>query len=266
MLNFNRNGGNIWIAVAIIIAAVVIAGAVLLSDGPNKGEKVDTSDLDWYGEVSEIRMPSADEHVRGDLNAPVIIIEYSDTECPFCSKFHNTLDEITSENTEVAWVYRHLPLTQLHSQAVAEAHATECATELGGNEGFWKYIDRLYETTPMNQQIDLKELPNIAEYAGLDRVEFDECMAEERQLSAVEEDFREAVKVAGKSLGTPLSVLVLKTPMSNETFEKFEEIAKAFVDKNGRRLILSSMNKDRIIISGAHKKETLESIIDIILF
>jgi protein-disulfide isomerase len=101
---------------------------------------------------------TAADHIRGDISAPVKIVEYSDLECPFCKRFHTTLQEImkSSYGTEnkVAWVFREFPLAQLHPKAVKEAEAAECVAELGGNEAYWKFIDKVEEVTPGNNKLD----------------------------------------------------------------------------------------------------------------
>lgn len=207
-----KKGGNVMVAIAIIAAGIIIAGAVMFTNNkgtnvPNGGSGVDTPAEE--GDLEQVREPNADDHIQGSLDAPIIVIEYSDTECPFCSRFHSTMNELIQEyDGKVAWVYRHLPLTQLHSKAVVEAHATECAAELGGNDGFWKFTNRIYEVTPGNNGLDLDELPNIAEFAGLNRADFEACMEDERHLDKVEEDFREAVAAAGPKLGTPFNVVI----------------------------------------------------------
>ena len=68
-------------------------------------------------EVSLIKMkPVSDgDHILGDKNASVKIVEFSDTECPFCKRFHTTMQQVVKDNNgQVAWVYRHFPLDQLH--------------------------------------------------------------------------------------------------------------------------------------------------------
>ena len=144
---------NFSIPVAIVVAGVLIAGAVYLSAGKSVPEGAtnqaiqptqgDTTSLD------KMRAITKDDHVRGNPNAPVKIVEYSDTECPFCKRFHPTMNQIMGEygkNGKVAWVYRHFPIDSLHPiKARKEAEATECANELGGNDKFWAYLDRIYE-------------------------------------------------------------------------------------------------------------------------
>lgn len=207
--------GNVAVAISIIIAGIIIGLAVLFTgtkdsglanNNPSMGANSNQQEF-GQPDASLVKEPNEQDWIKGTLSAPVIIVEYSDTECPFCARLHTTLNEIVSENNNVAWVYRHLPLTQLHPQAVLEAHATECAGELGGNEGFWKYIDRLYAITPPSAEIDPNELPKIAEFAGINVDQFNTCMEEERHLSKVQEDYQEAVQAAGNSLGTPFNIV-----------------------------------------------------------
>lgn len=102
----------------------------------------------------EFRPISASDHILGNPNARIIILEYSDLECPFCKVFHATMHRVIKENADIAWVYRHYPIAQLHSKAFREAEATECAWEQGGNETFWKYTDKLFEVTPSNNGLE----------------------------------------------------------------------------------------------------------------
>ncbi len=102
----------------------------------------------------EMKAVSPDEHLLGNTNARIVIVEYSDLECPFCKTFHNTMHEVVKSDPEVAWVFRHYPIPQLHAKALREAEATECAWEQKGNEGFWKYADKIFEITPSNDGLD----------------------------------------------------------------------------------------------------------------
>lgn len=110
---------------------------------------------------ADVAPVSPDEHIFGNPNASIFIIEYSDLECPFCKRFHETMKQAMEKygkNGQVAWVYRHFPLDAIHSKARKEAEATECAAEQGGNEMFWKYTNKLMEITPSNNQLDPKLL------------------------------------------------------------------------------------------------------------
>ncbi|MBI2630624.1 thioredoxin domain-containing protein [Candidatus Nomurabacteria bacterium] len=103
----------------------------------------------------EIKPLSQEDHIVGDINARIIIVEYSDLECPFCKVFHTTMHRVVKDSGgDVAWVYRHYPILQLHPKAFREAEATECAWEQGGNDAFWKYTDKVFEVTPSNNGLE----------------------------------------------------------------------------------------------------------------
>ena len=211
-----KQQNNLSIPVAIVIAGVLIAGAVYL--GTSKGAPTtavnnqqpqqvpqQTGDLDQMAAISD------SDHVRGNPDAPVKIVEYSDTECPFCKRFHSTMQEVMNEygkDGKVAWVYRHFPLDQLHSKARKEAVALECADEQGGNDKFWSYADRLYEITPANNGLDPAELPKIAQYVGLDVAKFNTCLASTKYDAHIEDDVQNATATGGN--GTPWSIVVDK--------------------------------------------------------
>ncbi len=151
-----------------------------------------------------------DDHIRGNPNAPVALIEYSDFECPFCKRFHATAKQVVNEsNGQVKWIYRHFPIDELHSKARKEAAASECAAELGGNEAFWKFADRFYELTPSNNRTDTDTvLPQIAREIGLDAKQFAACLASGRHDRRIEADRQNAVNSGGN--GTPWSIIVSK--------------------------------------------------------
>jgi len=151
------------------------------------------------------------DHIRGNPEAPVTLVEYSDFECPFCKRFHVTVKKLVEESGgQVKWVYRHFPLEELHPvKARREALAAECAAELGGNEAFWKFADRLYELTPSNNRTDVDTvLPRIAREIGLDEAKFASCLGSARHDRRVQEDHDNATATGGR--GTPWSIVVSK--------------------------------------------------------
>ncbi len=152
------------------------------------------------------------DHIRGNPDAPVTLVEYSDFECPFCKRFHLTAKKLVDESKgQLKWVYRHFPLDELHPvKARKEAAASECAAELGGNDAFWKFADRFYELTPSNNRTNIdKVLPQIAREIGLDSAKFASCLASGRHDRRVTEDQQNAVATGGR--GTPWSLIVSKS-------------------------------------------------------
>jgi protein-disulfide isomerase len=152
------------------------------------------------------------DHIRGNPDAPVTLIEYSDFECPFCKRFHQTAKQAVDQSGgKLRWVYRHFPLDELHPlKARKEAVASECAAEIGGNDAFWKFADRFYELTPSNNKTDVDTvLPRIAREIGLDKARFASCLASGRHDQHVQDDYRSAAASGGR--GTPWSLVVSKS-------------------------------------------------------
>ena len=156
------------------------------------------------------------DHVRGNRKAAVSIVEFSDTECPFCKRFHPTIKEVAaSYGDKVNWVYKYFPLDQLHPHSRKEAEAVECASEIAGNDGFWKFLDRIYEVTPSNDGLDPARLPQIAKDVGLDVKKFADCTKSGKYAPKIEAQYQEALAAGGQ--GTPYSVIVkgdTKIPLS----------------------------------------------------
>ena len=155
--------------------------------------------------------PNAGDHVYGNADAPVTLIEYSDFECPFCKRFHGSVKQvIDASKGQVNWVFRHFPIEQLHPvKARKEAVAAECAGELGGHDAFWKFADRFFELTPSNNRTDVDTvLPQIAREIGLDEKQFASCLVSGRHDKRIDKDIRDA-NTSGAN-GTPWSVIVSK--------------------------------------------------------
>jgi protein-disulfide isomerase len=200
---------------SILIAALLVSISLVY----NAGKRADTTpsgdaaNADANAAVGgadttvRISPVTAEDHILGDANAPVKIVEYSDLECPYCKRFHYTLQQaVAAYNGKVAWVYRHSPIDELHPKARKEAEATECAAEQGGNEAFWKYMDRMMELTPSNNGLDPAKLPTIATDVGLDAAAFQTCLSSGKFASKVEAQRLDAVAAGGG--GTPYSVVV----------------------------------------------------------
>ena len=204
---------NLAVPVSIIIAGLMIAGAVYFtksvpSNANNQAAVANAVNQKKVGAPSPI---TKDDHVLGNPNAEITMFEYSDTECPFCKKFHATMVRLMDQygkNGKIKWVYRHFPLDSIHSKTRKESEATECAAELGGEEAFWTYINRIYEITPANNGLDVAELPKIAEFAGIDVNNFNECLSSGRYAQKVENDFQDGLQAGVE--GTPHTVIADK--------------------------------------------------------
>lgn len=208
--------GNIAVPLAIIIAGALIAGALFFRGGATP-RTIPPEGLPNIDAIS-VKAVSADDHILGNPNADIIVIEYSDTECPYCKTFHGTMHQVMDEygpQGKVAWVYRHFPLYKgnnpLHPRAGKQAEATECAAELGGNSKFWEFTDRIYEITPANNGFDMALLPVIAEEIGLDKTAFQTCLDSGKYANKISRSYDEALEAGAN--GTPYSILISRDGM-----------------------------------------------------
>jgi protein-disulfide isomerase len=206
------------VAQAIVIAGLIIAVAIFASNWrisrpTQKSAAQRPIDRNTIYDLNKFSQITSDVHFRGNPDAKVVIVEFVDLECPFCKRFHFTLQQALAEyGDKIKWVYKHFPLDSLHPKARKEAEAAECAAELGGEDAFWAYVDKIFEVTP---SIDLNMLPQIAEQVGLPVDEFKKCLESGRTASKVEKDYKEGTSIGVR--GTPFSVLI--TPKSKTPIE-----------------------------------------------
>jgi len=160
-------------------------------------------------EIPSIPPVSDKDHILGNKNADVVLIEYSDFECPFCKRFHATMQQVVKEyGNKVAWVYRQYPLG-FHANAQKEAEATECAAEQGGNEAFWKYTDQIIERTTSNGTgFALDKLVPLASELGLNGNKFKQCLDSGKYAQHVKDDMEGGSKAGIE--GTPGTVVIGK--------------------------------------------------------
>jgi len=129
-----------------------------------------------------------DDHVRGDLSkAKVVLIEYSEFQCPYCGKHDPTMKQIVKEyGDQVAWVYRHFPLS-FHPNAVPTALASECASEQGK---FWEFADAMFAGQTTSLQGDAATttafVTKTAQDLKLDMTKFNSCVASAKYQSVVD--------------------------------------------------------------------------------
>jgi protein-disulfide isomerase len=159
------------------------------------------------------KMPGIDpkvDHVRGDLSkAKLVLVEYSDYECPFCKTFHPTLKNVVSSyGADVAWVYRDFPLS-FHQNAQKEAEAAECVASLGGNDAFWKFSDLIYERTASNGNgFALTALGPLAKEVGVNQAKFQDCFDKGTFTQKVQQE--QAGGSAAGIDGTPGTIAVTR--------------------------------------------------------
>jgi protein-disulfide isomerase len=212
-------GNNLSVPISIVIAGGLIAFAIYSSPGKapttagagNNNANAGAAAANVAGAV-ELKPVSTADHILGNPDAPVKIVEFSDLECPFCKRFHETMQQVMNDygkDGKVAWVYRQMPLDSLHSKARNEAIATECAGKLGGNEKFWAYVGKIFEVTPSNNGLDPALLPKIASDIGLNRSAFEQCLSGNDFTQFITDSVNDAAKAGAQ--GTPYSIVITKS-------------------------------------------------------
>ncbi len=149
------------------------------------------------------------DHVYGNPAAPIVFVTYSDFLCPYCKEFHTTMKRVVERygaNGDVAWVFRHMPITRLHPHAATYALASECVSQNAGQPGFWEFADLLYATATPERILTSDELVDIAGSVGVSKEDFTACMLDGSLMERIEADFADAIR-AGAS-ATPFTIIV----------------------------------------------------------
>lgn len=199
---------SLAVPIAIVIAGLVIAGALYFSGRPNQNPASSNREAS-AGDASKVPLVTVEDHILGDPNAPIKIIEYTDLECPYCKQFHTTMEEIMAtygKNGAVAWVMRNFPIVQQHPNAPKLAEAAECVAALAGNAGYWNFLTELFTIAPQGTFFPIDRLSEAALSVGADAGAFDQCMARRTYKELVTEQFNDAV--ATGAVGTPHNIIV----------------------------------------------------------
>jgi protein-disulfide isomerase len=140
--------------------------------------------------VSRLMPPvGAGDHVLGDADAPVTLVEYGDYECPYCGRAHAIVREVLRMvGAGVRFVFRHFPLAEVHPYALEAAEAAEAA---GAQGRFWLMHDVLFER---QEALEHGSLVAYAEALGLDTGRFARDLATHAHLARVKSDFRSGVR------------------------------------------------------------------------
>lgn len=137
-----------------------------------------------------------DDPVRGNTDAPITIIEFSDFQCPFCARFHVQTLPLLLENYidtgKVKLVYRDFPIQNIHPNAMPAAVAAECADEQGK---YWEYHDKLFENQNQWSELETTEaISMFTRYAfeiELNQEQFDACLTSGKYLNEIRVDLND---------------------------------------------------------------------------
>ncbi len=158
------------------------------------------------------------DHIWGNANAAVTLIEYSDFECPFCSRHYTTMNQIKEAYpNDVRIVFRHFPLS-FHPEAQKAAEASECAADQGK---FWEMHNKIFEAN-LAGDMSVAKWKAAAVELGLDSTKFDKCLDSGEKASRIAEDLNEG-SGAGVE-GTPATFVNGQVVSGALPFDSFKQI------------------------------------------
>ncbi len=163
-----------------------------------------------------------DDPFKGEPNARVTLIEFSDYQCPFCARFSREtlpkIEEAYVKSGKVKYVFRDFPLVTIHKDAIKAAEAANCA---GEQKKYWEMHDRLFAN---QKSLKLEDLPKHAEALGLNRAAFEACLKSEKYFREVQADLKDGLKAGVKS--TPTFFIGL-TQKDDNTFKALRTVTGA---------------------------------------
>jgi protein-disulfide isomerase len=204
---------NPWVIIGVL-AILLIGGAMWYSAGANE----------TYNAGVEVK-----SHVKGNPDATVKLVEYSDFQCPACAQFHTVVADIVAEyGDRISFEYRHFPLTQIHRFAEPAARAAEAAGQQGK---FFEYHDLLFtnQATWSQSTNPAQFFLQYAKDLGLDIDEFTRVQRSTTLRNHIQSQFGEA-REYGFS-GTP-SFLLNGEPMKFGTYDEFKQQIENAINPN----------------------------------
>ena len=154
--------------------------------------------------------------LRGSPQAAVMIVEFSDFQCPFCRKVQSTLKNLLEKyQGQVSLAYRDFPLRGMHSQAELAAEASRCAVEQGR---FWEYHDLLFGNP---DKLNRSGVAGMAQSLGLNEKQFDACLSSGKYTKQIEQDLQDGIRAGVE--GTPgifINGILLSGAQPEAAFEK----------------------------------------------
>jgi|GEM_PF-1789385 len=171
---------------------------------------------------------TAEDHIEGNPQAKVTVIEYSDFECPACQQFQPTIKQILhTYGKKIRWVVRNYPLPQ-HANAKKEAEAAECASRIGGNSMYWKYSNTIFARSYSGGTgYALTNLVPLAKELGINQGKFATCLNSDQFAGLVKTQTNDAIAAGVYELPTTFIIDAkgnTKLVASNQLFAVYKII------------------------------------------
>src|SRR5215207_5184582 len=188
-----------------ILVGYIVWGAGLLSQlglgsgtaAQANGPIVDSPVITEEPQYTRYDIPTAGFPSLGPADAPITIVEFSDYQCPFCRRWHDEVYEplLAAYPGQIKMVYRHLPLTSIHPDAMSAAEAAMCA---GEQDSYWQYHEKLFSSESLGNSVYLQ----YAQDLGLNTTMFEACLTDHKYQQAIEKDSSFAIDLGINSTPT----------------------------------------------------------------
>ena len=158
-------------AVGILVGFVIWGSGAFGSAPAVAQESTNPGEATTAGGYTRYNIPTEGSISLGPREAPIVIVEFSDFQCPYCRRFHQETFQslMDAYPGKIRFVYRNLPLTQIHSEAFPAAVAARCAND---QDAFWKYHNRLFSSETLGEQTYIQYAADL----GLDTEAFKACL------------------------------------------------------------------------------------------
>jgi len=210
------------VPLAIVLGGIIVATALYVA--------IPKRPVPDVGSPTLVRGIDSTDHILGNPAAKIVIVEYSDFDCQYCKTFNETMHQIIANEGakgDVAWVFRHFPLLEIHPNALSHARASECIAQVADNDTFWKFETALFA----NQPVDPANYGTLAKAVGVTGDDFATCYANAAGPSSMVEarilkDRQNALDIGAK--GTPYSLLLAagKSPVVLNGAYPYEAVKK----------------------------------------
>jgi len=205
-----KNSSSI-IPIAIIAGFAMVAIAIFFTNqGGAERTAVTQNQQTEQDELTDgVARPVDDtDYILGNPNAPIVMIEYSDYDCPFCKQYQRTMHQIMDEygvTGRIAWVYRQFPIAEIHPNAPQISEAALCVGDIAGNDAFWTFSDLIFDKRDIDELTNVTKLGEYAQVSGVDLAQYSSCMNDGRMKQAVEDSIRDGYDAGAR--GTPYTIL-----------------------------------------------------------
>ena len=197
-------GSTQTILMALVFAFIIVSFAL------SHRQRQENETNDQLGNQSPIYRVQKNDHVIGNpKKARVVLINYSDTECPYCKREFFDFQALVKEHMDdVAIVYRHsAPQVGRFKNSFTQAKALECAAVLRDEDTFWSYLDLIYRTTGSHDGLTYEALISLGRDVGINKKDLEQCIVGNKDVAKKVEWDTQAGVLSGLQI-VPSTVLL----------------------------------------------------------